>query len=336
VSSRGRAGLIYGILAILVFTPLLGFVAVQLPFSQIEFSYGLAIWCTVPTSLASGVSVTVQSGGNGALALLLTVITNMTAVVTMPFWLSAMFKTRSQGAGGASVNAIDLLQKLLVTVLVPLLVGKAVRDFVPGARGVITRNKVSLGLCNTVFLVLIAWQTISAAADDLLAQPFFPDLFVVIVAATSQHLIYLAINWLVCTYVLKLALPELKAVLIMSSTKTFPMAITTIGYLQIGRSGFLTLPCICGQISQLFIDGYLQSRWLRLLAKDESAALLVPTTTSAVIDDSNSSTQQQQQHAATADSCVNNSSSTVDIESVNTDVVHEVELAERPRVRIVQ
>jgi solute carrier family 10 (sodium/bile acid cotransporter), member 7 len=273
VSSRGRAGLIYGILAILVFTPLLGFVAVQLPFSQIEFSYGLAIWCTVPTSLASGVSVTVQSGGNGALALLLTVVTNMTAVVTMPFWLSAMFATRTSGStGGARVDAIDLLQKLLVTVLVPLLVGKAVRDFVPGARGLITRNKVSLGLFNNVFLVLIAWQTISAAADDLLAQPFFPDLFVVIIAATSQHLIYLAINWLVCTYVLKLALPELKAVLIMSSTKTFPMAITTIGYLQIGRSGFLTLPCICGQISQLFIDGYLQSRWLRLLAKEESAA----------------------------------------------------------------
>jgi solute carrier family 10 (sodium/bile acid cotransporter), member 7 len=212
----------------------------------------------------------------------------------MPFWLSAMFATRTSGStGGARVDAIDLLQKLLVTVLVPLLVGKAVRDFVPDARGLITRNKVSLGLFNNVFLVLIAWQTISAAADDVLAQPFFPDLFVVIIAATSQHLIYLAINWLVCTYVLKLALPELKAVLIMSSTKTFSMAITTIGYLQIGRSGFLTLPCICGQISQLFIDGYLQSRRLRLLAKEESAAAASQSLLAL------SKQQQQQQLIAT-------------------------------------
>jgi solute carrier family 10 (sodium/bile acid cotransporter), member 7 len=338
VSSRGRAGLIYGILAILVFTPLLGFVAIQTPFAQIEFSYGLAIWCTVPTSLASGVSVTVQSGGNGALALLLTVVTNMTAVVTLPFWLSAMFATRTQGTGSAKVDAIDLLQKLLVTVLVPLLVGKAVRDIVPGARGVITRNKVSLGLMNNVFLVLIAWQTISAAADDLLAQPFFPDLFVVIIAATSQHLFYLAINWLVCIYVLKLALPELKAVLIMSSAKTFPMAITTIGYLQIGRSGFLTLPCICGQISQLFIDGYLQSRWLRLLAKEENAAaaasqsLLVPTT-AATADGSNST----QQHATAAVADSNNMNSTVDIESSNIgSVANVVELIQRPQVHNVQ
>eukprot|EP00953_Heterococcus_sp_UTEX-ZZ885_P003422 2374-Heterococcus_DN1.PRE.11 len=118
------------------------------------------------------------------------------------------------------------------------------------------------------------------------------------------------------------------------------MAITTIGYLQIGRSGFLTLPCICGQISQLFIDGYLQSRWLRLLAKEENAAapsqslLEEQTTAATAIDDSNST----QQHAtAIVSGSNNNTSSTVDIESSDISTIHTgVELNQRPQVHIVQ
>jgi solute carrier family 10 (sodium/bile acid cotransporter), member 7 len=243
VSSKGRGGFIYGLLAILLLTPLVGFLAIQLPFSRPEFAYGLAIFCAVPTTIASGVSMVTQAGGNGALALLLTVITNFTAVLTVPFWLSAMFKSRSQGTGGASINAVDLLQKLVVTVLVPLVAGKCLRELIPGAKKFIIREKIFLGICNNIFLTLIVWQTISEAAEDLLAQSF-PDVAVVIVAAVVLHLVYLTVNWPMCAFVLKLEPAELKAVTIMSSQKTLPMSVTVIGYLgAIGATGIMTIPC---------------------------------------------------------------------------------------------
>ena len=45
---RAWRSLLWGLLAILVVTPLLGFVAVNIPFNPSEFRYGLALFCSVP------------------------------------------------------------------------------------------------------------------------------------------------------------------------------------------------------------------------------------------------------------------------------------------------
>jgi SBF-like CPA transporter family (DUF4137) len=66
-TKKGRAGTIYGLLAILGITPLLGFGVIRLPLAEPEFAYGLAVFCAVPTTIASGVSMVTQAGGNGAL-----------------------------------------------------------------------------------------------------------------------------------------------------------------------------------------------------------------------------------------------------------------------------
>jgi solute carrier family 10 (sodium/bile acid cotransporter), member 7 len=50
-------GLIYGLLAILIITPMMGFAVVRIPFSEEAFARGLAIFCAVPTTLSSGVTL---------------------------------------------------------------------------------------------------------------------------------------------------------------------------------------------------------------------------------------------------------------------------------------
>lgn len=268
---EGRWGFLWGLLAILGITPIVGFAAVQIPFSRPEFSYGLAIFCAVPTTLASGNSMVNQSGGNTALSLLFTIVTNLVGVVTVPFWLEAMFSTRTNQNSKAQVNAVTLLQLLVVTVLCPLLLGKALRDFVPGAKQFITKQKTKLSVANNLLLTLIVWQTLSSAAKDLLTQSFV-DVFVVILAAIALHLIYLSLNWPVSAHVLKLNRPELIAVTIMSSQKTLPFCVTVIGYLaQLGKPGFMVIPSVAGHMSQLFIDAYLQTRWIGIQSKEEAA-----------------------------------------------------------------
>lgn len=56
-SKEGRWGYIYGIVAILGITGCFGFVAAEIPFDVDEFSYGLAVFCVVPTTLSSGVTL---------------------------------------------------------------------------------------------------------------------------------------------------------------------------------------------------------------------------------------------------------------------------------------
>lgn len=283
-STTGRKGLIFGLLSILVFTPLVGFVAIQLPLARVEFSYGLAIFCAVPTTLASGVSMVTQSGGNGALALLLTVVTNLTAVVTVPFWLSAMFKTKSSDTEGATIDPVSLLLKLLVTVLAPLVLGKLLRDLFPPVRRTVKKYKVYFGLCNNLFLTLIVWCTISGASEDLLSVP--PgDIIVVLVSAVCLHLIYLSFNWPICSRILHLEPAEFKAVVIMSSQKTLPLSVTIISYLTaLGVEGFMTVPCIVGHMSQLFIDALLQTKWIAQMAKEKALAERAAAETAATSD----------------------------------------------------
>ena len=68
-------------------------------------------------------------GGNAALAVLLTVGTNLAGIFTMPFVLCGLL-----GAGRQAVALAPgvLLRNLLRTILAPLLVGAAARAFIPG------------------------------------------------------------------------------------------------------------------------------------------------------------------------------------------------------------
>lgn len=73
---------------------------------------------------------------------------------------------------------------------------------------------------------------------------------------------YLSINYPICRYVLKLKRREFKAVVLMTSQKTLPVSVTVISFLSaVGEEGLMTIPCIVGHMSQLFIDAYISSRW---------------------------------------------------------------------------
>jgi solute carrier family 10 (sodium/bile acid cotransporter), member 7 len=112
LSKQGTGAFLYAVFIILGLNPLMGFAAVKIPFSVPEFSYGLAVFCSVPTTIAVGVALVTQAGGNSALALLITVATNLLGVVLSPFWLKAYL---SSEASDVSVDALELLINLIIT-----------------------------------------------------------------------------------------------------------------------------------------------------------------------------------------------------------------------------
>ncbi|CAM9417036.1 unnamed protein product, partial [Phaeothamnion confervicola] len=245
-SGPGRAGFLFGVVTILFLTSLTGFVAVRIPFGVPEFSYGLAVFRTVPTTLSSGVTLVALAGGNDALALLLTVATNVLGVATVPFLLRAVL---SGGVADVHIDAVVLLGKLIVTVLVPILLGKAARERLPGAAGWARRRKVPLSLTSSAMLIMVFWLSLSESSEDV-KRVAPADLLAVRQRAAIASAISLSGGLAgLCCYGLKLPPREMKAVVIMGSEKAPPIALTILSYLAaLGNAGLMAVPCIIGQV----------------------------------------------------------------------------------------
>ena len=84
---------------------------------------GLAIYQMMPTTLGVGVALVATARGNQGLAVLLTVGTNMAAILTMPLFLKLVFGSAIGGAA-ISIDIPKLFVKLLLTILVPAVLGK--------------------------------------------------------------------------------------------------------------------------------------------------------------------------------------------------------------------
>ncbi|TXG49333.1 hypothetical protein EZV62_025208 [Acer yangbiense] len=111
---------IFGLCSILLFTPFFSKLILQVQLQPQEFVTGLAIFSCMPTTLSSGVALTQLAGGNSALALAMTIISNLLGILMVPFSLSKFI-----AAGvGVSVSTKQLLRSLVLTLLVPLILGK--------------------------------------------------------------------------------------------------------------------------------------------------------------------------------------------------------------------
>ncbi|KAK4593369.1 hypothetical protein RGQ29_017467 [Quercus rubra] len=116
---------VFGLVSILMITPYFSRAILQMQLHPQEFVTGLAMFSCMPTTLSSGVALTHLAGGNSALALAMTVISNMLGILIIPFSIS---KFIADGVG-VSVPTEQLFRSLVLTLLVPLIMGKVLREF---------------------------------------------------------------------------------------------------------------------------------------------------------------------------------------------------------------
>eukprot|EP00899_Mesostigma_viride_P025014 jgi/Mesvir1/5698/Mv15712-RA.2 len=248
---------LYALAAVLGITPLYGFAAVHIPFSPSEFRRGLALFATVPTTLTSGVTMVTQAGGNRAFALLTTVVTNLAGVGTVPLYLNVILSSSD-----VRLDVLDLFKRLVLTLLVPLIIGKLCLQFIPWVSGFTQRHKTALSLVASTALIITVWITLCQSADSLKSQSG-KSIMIMITAAVVLHVAYLIMN-VAATKLLRTGVPEAKGVIIMCSQKTLPVALTILSNLseaEIGSKGLVAVPCIVCHMAQLFIDSVLVSYW---------------------------------------------------------------------------
>ncbi|XP_059628431.1 probable sodium/metabolite cotransporter BASS4, chloroplastic isoform X2 [Cornus florida] len=155
---------IFGLGSILFFTPFFSRLILLLQLQPQEFVTGLALFSCMPTTLSSGVALTRLAGGNSALALAMTVISNLLGILIVPFSVS---KFLAAGVG-ISFPTEQLFRSLLLTLLVPLILGKVFRESFKGVADFADHNRKLLSVMSAVLLSLVPWIQVSRSRSLLL------------------------------------------------------------------------------------------------------------------------------------------------------------------------
>ncbi|CAE7897992.1 BASS4, partial [Symbiodinium sp. KB8] len=245
---------VFGLATILLLTPTVGFALAALPLQKDEFSLGLALFAAMPTTISSCIVLTGGAKGNVALALFLSVATNLASIASVPLWLSAILTS----VGTVRLDVVALLLKLVYTILLPLLAGRAAQ-LLPGVPRLVAQHKNTLKVASSLFLALIPWTKAGSAASDLLATSA-GAIFTMLALGVLLHFVYLALNT-AATQALGLPWSERAAVLLAGSQKTLSVAVAVIDAAPaaLGNPGLLLLPCILAHFTQIVIDAVLFS-----------------------------------------------------------------------------
>jgi sodium/bile acid cotransporter 7 len=247
----------WGVLSILFLTPVIGgVIAFRVPMDS-AFQLGLALFVCMPTTLSSGIALTTQARGNSALALLLTVVTNLAGIFTIPFVLAAVLGT----LGHVELSAWDLLVKLCLSILLPLLFGRWLRQHI---RKWVDANRSRITIFSNLALISIPWMKFSESSDRLAAVAL-SNLLILIAAGLLVHVAFLLLNT-AASRVLRLEAAQRKAVILMASQKTLPVALTVLALIpdqavSADLKGLIAIPCITSHLGQIFVDAILATRW---------------------------------------------------------------------------
>jgi len=285
----------FGLLSILLISPLLAApLAGALPVNPPALAAGLSVFFCMPTTLSSGVALTAAAGGDAALALLLTVGSNLLGCLTAPLVLSLILGRGGAGGAAAAIDPTPLLRSLAVCIAAPLLAGAAARAASPGrvARAV-DANRAPLAYASASLLASVPCMQVSVA---ILAGAAVPPAALALTAAAGLAL-HAGLILLNGAAVAALGLgrgspaageqlvdewgrrraglaawlrgagpppggPAGLALLLVCSQKTLPIAVSVLGrLLPPGTAGLAAVPCVAVHLGQILVDGALVARW---------------------------------------------------------------------------
>ncbi|CAM8949071.1 unnamed protein product [Rhodiola kirilowii] len=258
---------LFGLGSILFLTPFASRLILLLRLQPPEFVTGLAIFSCMPTTLSSGIALTQLAGGNSALALAMTLISNLLGILIVPFSIS---KFIADGVG-VSIPTNQLFRSLVLSLLVPLAIGKVCREASKDLAGIADQNRKLLSVISAIFLSLVPWIQVSRSSSLLLMVK--PSIFLVAIGMGAMlHLVLLAFNILAIQSLSAISggsksifskEQNVRALVLVASQKTLPVMVAVVEQLggAFGESGLLVLPCIAAHLNQIIIDSFLVNLW---------------------------------------------------------------------------
>jgi sodium/bile acid cotransporter 7 len=210
---------------------------------------GLLLVSAMPTTLSSGVVMTGSAGGNMAHSLLITILANILAVLTIPVTLSILLGV----TGDTRVIEIDQLPimiKIATLVLLPLVAGITTRRiFGSKLRPLMPYTSTT----NQLGILTMVWMALCGSRPAIIAG--LDSIFGVLVVVFLFHLLLLLLA-LYLTKVLNIPKGRRESVLFMGGQKTLPLSVI-LQVTLFPEFGIALVVCVVHHIVQLVMDAYL-------------------------------------------------------------------------------
>jgi sodium/bile acid cotransporter 7 len=236
----------------LVFVPLAAFAASRLLVE--DLAIGVIIAGSVPCTLASAAVWTRRAGGNDAVSLLVTMITNLSCFLVTPGWVRLL-----AGQGTTATPFGEMVLKLFLLVVLPIAAGQLLR-LIPAIGNWATTNKsglevfAQLGILSIVFVGAVRCGLEASRLDYQMAS-LSGQIVLMLVLVAVVHLVAWRIGYFAAGK-LGLARPEQLAVAFAGSQKTLMVGLAVA--LEFG--GLAVLPMVAYHVEQLVIDTLLADR----------------------------------------------------------------------------
>lgn len=265
--SSGRACL-FGAISILFITSLLALVLVAIPYSSPDFAIGFGMFAVMPTTISGGIVLTREAGGHVPLSVLLTLSSNLAAIFTVPLLLPTFVLNRLSSTVdtiSVDVSGTSLLLNLILDILLPLGIGKAIRDYVPNSLVYIKKTDAATKYLANFCLILLPLVQISESHSQV-ASLSFASILIVMLIGFTMHTFYLMFNF-GSTYIfydaIFLDVAKHKSMVIMCSQKSVGIAVAVLTQLPIDddRKGIVVVPLVVTHLIQTVLDSIVAGVW---------------------------------------------------------------------------
>jgi len=207
-----------------------------------ELAGGLIVASLIPCTLASASVWTRAAGGDEAVAMITTVVTNLVCFLVVPAGLSLMIGEQ------AVVSANSQMSSLLWQVVLPLVAGQSLRQL--GLSRFADRHKATLSILAQVgiLLMVLLGGVISAERMPTLSGAYTGTLLLTLLIALLVHTTALTIGYHAGSLA-KVNRPQKIAIAIAGGQKTLMVGLQVALY-----CGFSVMPMVMYHVGQLFID----------------------------------------------------------------------------------
>jgi sodium/bile acid cotransporter 7 len=241
-------GTVTALVLIFLIAPLL-----TLPFSLFQpdtgVLIGLFLVAVMPTTLSSGVVMTGASGGNMAHSLLITIVANSLAVLTIPLTLGLLLSITGENRT-IEIDKFPIIIKIATLVLLPLATGIILRrKFQPALQPFLPFTVI----CSQVGILTMVWMALCRGRETILANldAVFPVLTIIFLFHLTMVLMGLQL-----TRILDIRKGHRESVIFMGGQKTLPLSII----LQVSlfpEFGLALVVCVLHHVIHLIMDGFL-------------------------------------------------------------------------------
>jgi sodium/bile acid cotransporter 7 len=238
----------------LIFSPVIFYYLANIFFSAYpDFVIGSLIIGVAPVTVASGTVMTAIALGNVPLSLFICVLGNLFSILTIPFMVNLILRLAEVSI---SLPVLKMLAELSITVLLPVLIGQALRiklkEKAASAKG-------GISIFHQCIVLLIILNALSSSIDGIIHAG--PVLFLVFLFMISLHFLIILLN-MSAARLLRVDLSSTAAFTIHVSQKTLTVSyLVWAGYFA-AKFPAAFIPAIAYHLTQMVMDTFV-AHWFR-------------------------------------------------------------------------